>query len=130
LIYAADTLPNQPARIAAILDNDDGTITFRVFPAPDKEYSIVVEYQNSAQLFTSTTQTWSPIPDYLSFIYNTGFDAKSYEYMNDPRYGQAMQLFYTQIAAWAEGLDATQRNIWLKDKLDSIREMQRVQQGR
>lgn len=130
LIYAADTLPNQPARIAAILDNGEGIITFRIFPAPDKVYSIVVESQNAAQLFTSVDQTWSPLPDYLSYIFNTGFDAMSYLYMNDPRFQGTMQLFYTQLAAVAEGLSETQRNIWLQDKLGSIREMNAVTQGK
>ena len=130
LIYGADTLPNQPARIAAQYDNDAGQVTFRIFPAPDAVYNIVVEWQASASLFTSTTNTWTPIPDYLSYIYNTGFDAKSYEYMSDPRYSGTMQLFYTQIANVAEGLSATERNIWLADKLASVREMAAAQQGR
>ena len=130
LIYAAETLPNQPARIAAVFDDDQGNITFRLFPAPDKVYAVVVEYQNAATLFTSTTNTWTPIPDYLSYIWNTGFDYKAYEYMSDPRQAAAGQLFYTQIAAVAEGLDSTQRNIWLQDKINSVRELAAVQQGR
>lgn len=130
LIYAADTLPNQPARIAAVFDDDSGNITFRIFPAPDKIYNIVVEYQNSAQLFTSPDQTWEPIPDYLSFIFNTGFDYRAYEYMSDPRAQSAGQLFYTQLANFAEGLSESQKNLWLQDKLLSLRELNKVQQGR
>ena len=130
LIYGGEMLPNQPARIAAQYDNGDGQITFRIFPAPDKIYNIVVESQNAATLFTVTTQTWAPIPDYLSYIYNTGFDAMSYLYSNDPRFQGTMQLFYTQIAAVAEGLESTQRNIWLQDKINSVREMAAAQQGR
>ena len=57
-------------------------------------------------------------------------DAKSYEYMSDPRYSGAMQLFYTQIANVAEGLDSTQRNIWLQDKINSVKELAAAQQGR
>lgn len=127
LIYAADTLPNQPARIAAVFDNGDGLITFRIFPAPDKVYSIVVEFQNAAQLFTSPTQTWAPIPDYLSFIYNTGYDYRAEEYMSDPRAMSTGQLFYTQLANFAEGLTESQKNIWLADKVNSLREISKVQ---
>ena len=130
LIIAGETLPNQPTRIAAVLDDDGGNITFRIFPAPDKIYAIVVESQNAAQLFTSVAQTWAPIPDYLSYIFNSGFQAQAYDYMGDPRSGQAMQIFYTQLAGVAEGLDASQKNLWLKDRLDSMRQTQSIQRGR
>lgn len=130
LIIGAETQTNELARIVAQYDDDAGNITFRVFPAPYKVFNVVVDYQKSAPQFTSLTQTWSPIPDYLSYVFNTGFDAKSYDYFNDPRFQGTMQLFYTQIAAVAEGLDSTQRNLWLHDKLVSIREMNKVQQGR
>jgi hypothetical protein len=130
LIYAADTLPNQPTRIAAVLDNGSGTITFRVFPAPDRPYSIVVESQNAAQLFTSTTQTWAPIPDYMSVVFNTGFDYRAMEYMNDPRSQETGQLFYSQLANFAEGLTDSQKNLWLQDRINSMRETAKAQQGR
>lgn len=130
LILGAEAGTGQPARISAQYDNGAGEITFRVFPAPNKIYSVVVDYQNSAPQFTAPTQTWSPIPDYLSVVYNSGFDGKAYEYMNDPRYQGAMQIFYTNAAAYAEGLSETQRNLWVQDKLNSIREMQAVQQGK
>ena len=130
LVVAGESAPNQPTRIAAVGDDGAGNITFRVFPAPDKVYAIVVESQNAASLFTSLSQTWAPIPDYFSYIYNTGFQAKAYEYAGDPRFGQAVQLFYTQLAEVAEGLDTSQRNLFLKDKLDSVRQTTAVQQGR
>ena len=65
LLLAEETLPNQSTRIAAQYDDGQGNITFRLFPAPDQVYNVVLEFQNAAQLFTSTTQTWSPIPDFL-----------------------------------------------------------------
>ena len=130
LIKGLETDTNQPARISAQYDDDAGNITFRIFPAPDQIYNIVVDYQKSAPLFTSLTQTWSPIPDYLSFIYNEGFQAKAFEYSNDPRFMSSMQLFLTDVAANNVGLDQTQKNIWMADKLNSIRQMSVVQQGR
>jgi hypothetical protein len=130
LIIAGETLPNQPTRIAAVLDDSAGNITFRVFPAADKVYAIVVESQNSAQLFTSAASTWAPIPDYLSYLVNQGFQAKAFEYANDPRFGPAIQLFYTQLAEVAEGLDTSQKNLWLGDKLASLRQTMAVQQGK
>ena len=128
LVFAGESLPNQPTRIAAVLDDDSGNITFRVFPAPDKVYAVVVESQNAASLFTSVAQTWTPIPDYLSYIFNQGFLSKGYEYAGDPRSGPSLQLFYTQLAEAAEGLLDSQKNIWLADKLDSMRQTMAVQQ--
>ena len=130
LIKGQETLSNQPARISAQYDDDSGNITFRIFPAPDSVYNIVVEYQKSASLFTSVTQTWAPIPDYLSYLYNEGFTAKAFEYTNDPRFGSAMQLFLTDLAEANVGLDRTQKNIWLADRLNSLRQNLNVQQGR
>ncbi len=127
LIFAIETAPNQPTRISAQLDDDSGNITFRVFPAPDRVYNIVVDYQNAAQLFTSVTQLWTPIPDYLSYVYNQGFQAKAYEYLNDPRFQVTMELFLQNLAANAEGLDDSQKNIWLQDKLNTMRQMQNLQ---
>jgi len=89
----------------------------------------VVEYQNSASLFTSVDQTWEPIPDYLSFIYNSGFDAKGYEYTNDPRYMTTMQLFLQQLVDSSENLSQTQKNLWIEDKLNSLRQTEMVQKG-
>ena len=130
LVQGAETLPNQLARISAQYDNDAGQITFRLFPAPDQIYNVVVEYQKSAPLFTSLTQTWSPIPDYLSYVYNEGFIAKGYEYFGDPRYASAMQSFLTNLVGVSGGLNASQKNIWLEDKLRSVRQTMSVQQGR
>jgi len=131
LVSGGESLQNEPARIAAQYDDDNGNITFRLFPPPDdKTYNIVVEWQKAAPLFTSATQTWAPIPDYMSYVYNMGFDALSFQYMNDPRFGGTMQLFYTELANMSEGLTESQKNIWLQDRVNSIREMNKAQQGR
>jgi len=127
---AIEPLNNQPARITAQLDDTEGNITFRIFPASDAVYSVVVESQNAASLFTASTDTWAPIPDYLSYLYISGFQAKVYEYSNDPRYLPAMQLFLQQLAAASENLDSTQKNLWITDRLNSLRQTQMVQQGR
>jgi len=130
LLKSIDTLQNQPTRISTQLDDGSGNITFRVFPAPDKIYNIVVEYQKSAPQFTSLSQTWAPVPDYMSNVYNSGFDAKSYEYVNDPRYPSALQMFFTSLSGVSQGLEAAEKNIWLGDRLASIRQTMAAQQGR
>jgi len=121
---AEESTQNQPTTIAARLDNDTGSITFRITPTPDKVYTVTVTYQNAAALFTNLTNTWTPIPDFMSHIYNQGYLAKTYEYMNDPRAGLAMQIFFKQLAAASAGLDDRQRNIFIQQFLDTTRDQQ------
>ena len=130
MIIGAETLPNQMTRISVQYRDTAGNITFRLSPAPDKIYDVVVESQNAAPQFTSLTQTWAPIPDYLSYIYDEGFFAKGCEYCGDPRAGEAMQTFLTDLVAQSEGLNSTQRNLWLTSKLNSMRQTMAVQQNR
>ena len=128
LSLASATQSDQPISIAAYLDDGEGNITFRLSPAPDKVYAVVCEYQKAAVLFLSPTDTWEPIPDYLSNIYNIGFLAKSCEYMNDPRFAPSMQMFFQLLAQNFEGLTQSQRNEWLQDKLNYVRELQKAGQ--
>jgi hypothetical protein len=125
-----DTLPNQPTRISAQLDDDAGNITFRISPSPDQIYNIAVTFQKSALTFTSMTDTWAPIPDYLSYMYNQGYLAKSFEYMNDPRFVEAMQLFMQMVVSTNGGLTADQKNIFLADRMNTLRQTMNVQQGK
>lgn len=127
---AVESQPNQPTKISAQLDNDAGQITFRLVPAPDTEYNVEVTAQKAAPTFTSLSDTWAPIPDYFSYVFNTGFLAKNYEYMNDPRFVPTLQLFLQQVVAANEGLSDAQRNIFLSDRLDTVRQTNNVQQGR
>lgn len=127
LVQGQETQANQLTRIAAQLDDDNGNITFRVMPAPDAAYDVCVTYQKSASLFTATTQTWTPIPDYLSYLYNLGFQAKAYEYWDDPRWVPTMQMFLTQLVAASENLTDTEKNIWLEDRLRTLRQTERAQ---
>lgn len=127
---AVETKPNLPVRISAQSDNDAGQITFRIVPAPDAVYNVELTAQKAAPTFTSLSDTWAPIPDYFSYIINTGFLAKNYEYMNDPRYLTTMQLFLQQVVAANEGLSDVQKNIFLSDRLDTQRQTQNVAAGR
>lgn len=121
---------NQASRISTQYDDNQGNITFRIFPAPDQIYNIGLEYQNAATLFTSVENTWAPIPDYLSFLYNTGFIAKGYDYTNDSRYQGQMQMFLQDLVSASEGLSESEKNIWLTDRLNSMRETLAVQNGK
>lgn len=109
------TEQSRPRFIAAQGDDGNGNITFRLSPAPDQAYPIAVTMQQKASLFTATTQTWAPIPDEFSHIYNWGFLSLMWLFADDPRFGTANQKFVSQILGTSEGLTETERNIFLQN---------------
>jgi hypothetical protein len=127
---APESNPNLPTRIAAQLEDGEGNITFRLSPAPDALYTLTVITQKAAPQFGETTDFWSPIPNYLSFLFNTGFQAKTYEYLADPRFTTVMQLFMSQLIAANNGLSESQVNIFLSDRFNTQREQLAIQQGK
>lgn len=127
---AIETNPNLPTRISAQIDDDEGNITFRLSPAPDQAYVITITFQNAAGTFSTVADTWTPVPDYLSYLFNSGFQAKAYEYLADPRFQTIMQLFLQQLTTANNGLSDNQKNIFLSDRINTTREQLGVQQGR
>ncbi len=113
-----ETVTNVPARISAHLDDGRSNITFRLFPPPDQAYTLQIHYQKSAPLFANLTDSWNPIPDYLSYLYNQGFLAKTYEYMGDERFTISLQLFLKQLLGACQGLKESQVNIFLPERVD------------
>lgn len=114
---AASAARARPSFIATLLDNDSGSITFRLMPVPDAVYTLTVIYQNSAPLFTSLSQTWSPVPDYFSYIYNRGYLALAYSMADDPRFQVEHTRFMASLLAASEGLSETQKNLFLGNSL-------------
>lgn len=113
---------DRPIRISAFLDDDSGHITFRLLPVPDVIYNVKLHYQAAAPVFTSSTDSWSPIPDFFSYLYNQGFLAKAYEFNNDDRFPISMQMFVRQVIAANAGLSESQVNIFLSDRLNTMRQ--------
>jgi hypothetical protein len=127
---AVESKPNLPTHLSPVFDDDNGNITFRVFPAPAGVYTVTVIYQKSAPLFQNTSDTWAPLPDYMSYLYNLGFLAKTYEYINDPRYVPTIQLFLQSAVSANQGLTDTQKSIFLHERMDLLRQQIGVQSGR
>lgn len=121
---------NLPQKISAQMDDGAGNITFRVLPAPDVPYVVTVTYQKASPVFANLTDTWSPLPDFLSYVYTQGFLAKTYEYLGDSRFQPAMSLFLQLIVSANQGLTDTQRTIFLTDRMNTAREQLAVQNGR
>jgi hypothetical protein len=124
-----ETLQNLPTRIAARLDDGNGNITFRLMPPPDKVYTVTLTYQAAAPLFQNLSDTWAPIPDYFSNLYNTGFMAKAYEYLNDGRFAPMLTTFLRQVIAANGGLTDTQANFFLFDQTNIANTQQSMLQG-
>jgi len=112
----------RPAHIAPQDDDGAGNITFRLYPVPDGVYTVILIYQKAATLFGSPSDYWNPIPDRLSYVYNSGFLASTFEMTDDARFPIQMQTFSRQLVAANAVLDSTQSNIMLEPRLISSRQ--------
>lgn len=110
-----DSITARPRFIAAQGDDGSGSISFRVMPAPDTAYPITITVQADGGLITSVQQTWAPIPDTYSDLYNWGFLAHMLLFADDPRFQLANQKFVTAILGRNQGLDQTEINIFLNN---------------
>jgi hypothetical protein len=113
LSLALDSSLARPRYISAHNDDNDGNIGFVLTPVPNLEYPINIHVQKKAQLFSDTADTWAPIPDEYSYIYNWGFLALMYLFADDPRFAMANQKFIASILSNNEGLTETERNMFL-----------------
>jgi hypothetical protein len=59
--------------------------------------------------------TWTPIPDEYSRLYNWGFLALMYQYVDDARFQFANQKFIANLLSTSEGLTDTEKNIVLNN---------------
>lgn len=113
---AKDSVQARPREICPLnQDETTGDITFRVMPSPNVDYPVQMIIQQSAVLFDSLEDSWAPIPDYLSYIYNWGFLALMMFFADDPRWAVANQKFVASLLGAAQGLDENDRNIFLNN---------------
>jgi hypothetical protein len=126
LSLGEDSSGSRPRFVSARLDDDAGNITFRVHPSPDAVYTIISTYQKACPTFSSLSDTWAPLPDYMYNIYAQGFLAKAYEYIDDTRAIPAYQLFLRSLLSVSEGLSESQKRAFASDFLNSTRQEQSV----
>lgn len=132
LVLGLDSTQARPGRVAAQADDGNGNITFRMMPVPDEAYPVVITLQQKPLLFTSTQQTWTPIPDDYSHIFNWGFLSLMWLFADDTRFTTANQKFVAALLSANEGLSETQRNIWLNSwnqMAEDVRNQNRMSQG-
>lgn len=129
LTLGEESVQNLPTRIAPRLDDGNGNITFRLIPPPDKIYTATITYQVAAPLFVTLNDTWAPIPDYYSYLYTSGFLAKTYEYLDDSRFGPMLTAFLRQVIAANGALTDSQVDIFLTSQLRAIGTQQAAMQN-
>ena len=133
-VLGAGTEAGQPAIIAPQIDNNAGSITFRLLPVPSQVYQVTVVFQKKIPaLISATSATWAPIPDQCSYIYQYGFTALMLAYAGDSRWPQFSQKFVASLLGMAQGLTEDQRNIFQAGWLAMVTETQstgmKTQQG-
>ena len=111
-----DSARSRPHSISAqFLNETNGSVTFRIMPTPDQAYPVSITIQQPPPLFTKLDQTWSPVPDQYSHIYNWGLLSLLFMFADDPRFQFANQKFIAHLLSANQGLTDTERNIWLNN---------------
>lgn len=107
------TETGRPADINPQSQDTAGNMTFRMLPAPDKAYPVLINIMKVAPQKTSLNDTWAPLPDFMQYIFSYGFLALTYMFTDDSRVGFANAKFTAGLLARADGLTEEERNIFL-----------------
>jgi hypothetical protein len=118
LLVGDDSNQQRPAQIAAQADNGSGQITFKLLPVPDQAYTVNITYQQAPAVLTALTDTFAPIPDYLSSLVDELFRARVYELMGDPRLPLLLQAALQRIADSAQRQAAVSASPVIQASLD------------
>lgn len=110
-----------PSYINTFMDNGTGDIVFRLNTVPDANITITCVYQIAPTLFTTTADTWTPIPDKMADIYIPGFNWLYLFMCNDPRSQLELQMFTRNLFNKQQGLNETQKQEFLQDAIAMAR---------
>lgn len=122
-----ETIIKRPSSAAMNLMDGEGYVTLRLNTQPDVPYMIDGYYQRAPVLMTSLANTWAPIPDFLSYVYDWGFLGFVSLLTKDARAGVFLAKFASHLLGAQDGLSATQRNIFLGNWLEVMGAPQREQ---
>lgn len=112
---ALDSAKTLPKFISAQFDDGKGNITFRLMPTPVNSYPVTIVIQQKPPVINSLENTWSPIPDEYSRLYNWGFLSLMFMFADDARFQYANQKFIANLLSTAQGLSQTELNIVLNN---------------
>jgi hypothetical protein len=124
---AAESAIKRPSSAAMQLVDTDGFVSLRLNTLPDLAYLIDGCYQSAPVLMTSLANTWNPIPDHLSYIYDWGFLGFVSLLTKDSRAPIFLGKFTSHLLGAQDGLTALQRNIFLGNFLDLMNQQGREQ---
>lgn len=127
LLY--DTQAARPAYCGPLIDDGMGNVTFRLSPAPDQGYNVVLPYQRKPPMIASFATTWSPVPDEKNYICQWGFLALMSLIGNDARFGEYNIKFITALLSAQGGLNELERNIFLANWTRVMSQLQSTQLG-
>lgn len=127
-----DSSQGRPQNISAELPQTLG-ITFRLLPVPSSAFPVAITMQQAATLITSLNGNWGPIPDDLGYVYQVGLLSWMFEFADDSRWAGARQRFIAALLGAAEGLTATEVDIFLNNyqalSLSPMERQIQLQQG-
>jgi hypothetical protein len=115
IVLGLESNASRPDFISAQIDDGLGNITFRLLATPDQAYPVAITIQQKPPLFKTVNQTWGPIPDEYSHIYNWGFLSMMWLFSDDPRFQMANAKFIAGLLSTHGGLTQTQLNIFLQN---------------
>lgn len=104
-----------PTEVAVITDLGTGVlkIRFRPVPGAGQIFGCNLVYQKKAPLKTLLSQTWTPVPDEVSYVVRQGFLAAAYRYANSPRADIEEQKFAAAVTRALGGDDRETSDIGL-----------------
>lgn len=92
-------------------DADSGTVTFRSWPVPSSQiWTFFIDYQKKPPIKTSLAQTWTPLPDEMSYVIRQGFLAKALLHAEDPRAPVEYQRYQAYLLKFLDIKDQEQRH--------------------
>lgn len=122
-----ESIQKRPSSAAMNTMDNAGNVTLRLNTLPDLAYKIDGFYQRAPVLMTSLANSWFPIPDHLSYIYDWGFLGFVSLLVKDARAPIFLGKFASHLLGAQDGLTAMQRNIFLGNFLDVINQQGREQ---
>jgi hypothetical protein len=108
----------RPSAISVQSDDGAGNIKFRFMGVPNAQYNAILNFQQASQPFTTTSSTWSPIPDRYAYIYNRGFLAETLEPVDAQRSLAEKQRFVMSLVSIAEGMELADKAIFIAQYLN------------
>ena len=132
LNLARDTTTGCPKHVSAQSDDNLGDLAIRLMPTPAGAYPVSIQYQQLQVPFTGLSSNWAPLPDRLFYTYSMGVLALAYLYKGDMRFSWASSQFVARMLAYAEGMEESQVNQFLRRWAATLSEgawAQQAQQG-